>query len=63
VESFGEESGEAFYFMRVDLTEVAAIQPEDRVFDMRTGELFSHASYAARMHPGAELLVRRFFAH
>jgi hypothetical protein len=63
VESVGEESGEAFYFMRVDLTEVAAIQPEDRVFDMRTGEPFSHACYAARMHPGAELLVRRFFAH
>jgi hypothetical protein len=63
VEGFGEESGEAFYFMRVDLTEVAAIRPGDRVFDMRTGEPFSPASYAAKMHPGAELLVRRFFAH
>jgi hypothetical protein len=63
VEHFGEVSGEHFYFMQVDLVEAAAIQPGQKVFDMRTGEPFSHASYAARMHPGAELLVQRFFAH
>jgi hypothetical protein len=63
VEHFGEVSGEHYYFMQVDLVEAAAIQPGQKVFDMRTGEPFSHASYAARMHPGAELLVQRFFTH
>lgn len=58
-----EERGEAFRFMRIDLVEVAAIQPGEKVFDMRTGELFSHASHTAKMHPGAELLTQRFFAH
>lgn len=63
VADFGEVSGEGFYFMQVELVEVAAIQPEQRVFDLRTGEPFSHASYAAKMHPGAELLIQRFFPH
>lgn len=63
VEDFGEVSGEDFYFMQVHLAEVELIQPGDRVFDMRTGAPFTHESYAARMHPGAELLVRRFFSH
>jgi hypothetical protein len=63
VADVGEVTGEAFYFMGVELVEVETIQPGERVFDMRTGEPFSHESYAARMHPGAELLIQRFFSH
>lgn len=59
--SFREVQGTDYRFILVDLHEVLGRQPGQNLFELRTGLPFSPEAHAARLSPGAQPLVARFF--
>lgn len=63
VQHVAQVAGDGYRFIQVELKEVESRLPGQNVFDLRTGEPFSLQAHAAKMHPGAQPLVARFFPH
>ncbi|WP_397450265.1 dermonecrotic toxin domain-containing protein [Pseudomonas sp. NA-150] len=61
IDSIEEVTGEAYRFMKVQMREVGGPIPGRGLYDLRTGELFSRAQYAAMLGLDAQALVDRFF--
>ncbi|WP_295471601.1 DUF6543 domain-containing protein [uncultured Pseudomonas sp.] len=61
VRDIREISGAAYRFIRVRMQEIPRPSSDVRLFEMRTGEPFSRAQYAARLGEQGKRLVERFF--
>jgi len=61
VDRIEEVVGSNYRFIKVEMTEIDASQSSGGVYDLRTGEPFTRAAYAAKLGPGAKSLVDRFF--
>lgn len=61
IDGIQEVSGLNYKFMRVQLTEIPQPRTWHLLFDMRTGEPFSRAQYAAKLGEEGKPLVDRFF--
>lgn len=61
VHSIQEVTGAQYRFIKVQIREVPASQTGNRLYEMRTGNVFSRDDYAARLGQAGQALVNRFF--
>ncbi|GAB7530820.1 hypothetical protein PS3A_32310 [Pseudomonas sp. 3A(2025)] len=61
VQNIQEVVGNHYKFIKVQLREVPVSQAGSQFYEMRTGQLFTRAGYAARLGVVGQRLVERFF--